>query len=143
MKRTIKVNLFKHLKRPTNGKFESATLSWQENTRQFLSKSKLSVRIVIIDQAKRHIYDRHLNAKLDADAGFEITDLAKFRVIDHELRILLHVTAKVKLLNLWRKARRTSKPVASAKLVDKVGFGHHTAAKVQKTAKAIFEDGCR
>ena len=78
MKRTIKVNLFKNLKRPADGKFETASLSWQVYAGQFLRETKLTVRVVIIDQAKRHIYDRHLNTQFNSHAGPEITELAKF-----------------------------------------------------------------
>ena len=68
---------FESLKRPADRKFEAMTLPGQENAGQFLSKSKLTVRIVKVDQAKRNVDDRDLNPHLDTNARLEIAELSK------------------------------------------------------------------
>ena len=65
------------LKRPTDRKFEAVTLSGQENAGQFLGESKLAVRVVKVDQAKRNVDDRDLDTHLDTNAGLEIAEFSK------------------------------------------------------------------
>src|SRR5690606_14107953 len=102
--------------------------------------SELAVRIEIIDQAERNVDHRHLNAKLQTDAGAKIADLAECRVRNTKKRILLNLTTKEKLLNLRRKARRATKPVAAAEFVDIVGLRHDSSAIVKKAAEAAFQN---
>ena len=56
------------LERSSDREPEPVTLAGQVNTGQFLGKSDLCVRVVIIDQAERHVDDRHLDPELKADA---------------------------------------------------------------------------
>lgn len=66
------------LERAADRKSKSIAFARKENAWQFLCKTKFCVRIVIIDKAKRHVDDRHLHPKFDANTGLEILKFSKF-----------------------------------------------------------------
>ena len=121
---------------------EALTLAGQENAGQFLGETELPVGVIVIDQTKRNVNDRHLNAKFDADGRLKIADLAELRFIDAKQRILLNVAAKEKLLDLGRKRGRAAKAVAAAKLINIVRFRHDPSAVIKDAAKAALQYRC-
>ena len=120
------------LKRSSDRKSESVPLTRQENSGQFLGYSELGVRIVEIDQAKRNIHDRDLDAKLDTDARLKVAYLAKRRLIDVKQRVLLNLAAEIELINTGGRACRASKPVTAAEQVAKLGLGQKTIIVIKQ-----------
>ena len=104
------IHLMCLLECPADGKFEPASFSRKENARQLIGKANHSVRIVVIDQAKRHVHDRYLNTKLETDTRFKITDTCEFRVVHSQQRILLSLAPNIQLLNEIRQSDRTTEP---------------------------------
>ena len=82
------------------------------------------------------------NAKLEADARFEVAELAERAVVHPQQRILLDIAADKELLDLRRQACRAAKAVAAAEFVDKVGLCKHAAAVIQNAAETAFERRC-
>ena len=58
-----------------HGKPESASLSGQGDPRKLFCEADNSVRVVVVNETERYIYDRHLHPQLQTDTRPEIADL--------------------------------------------------------------------
>jgi hypothetical protein len=99
----------KILKSSADRESKTVPLAGQEEIGQFFGKSYLRVRIEIINQAKRNIDDRHLNAQFQTDARLEIADVGKVAFADAHQLIRLRLAAQKDLLPAERKRDRASR----------------------------------
>ena len=81
-KNQIQHSSFSILKRSANRKAETVAFAAQENRRGFFGLSEFSVRVEIINQAKRHVDDRHLYAQFHSETGAEIAEFIENRLVN-------------------------------------------------------------
>ena len=127
------------LKCPADREAEAASFARQKEIRQLFSESEFRVRVVKIDQPERHVDDRHLHAKLDADARSKIAEPAEGGIVDAHQIVALSFTAQENPLQPRRQAHRAADAVAAAEDIDKLRFGYNLIVIKQRAAEAAFE----
>ena len=82
-------------------KAETAAFAGQIQCRQFVGYAEFAVRVIEINQTKRDIYDRHLNAQFQADARTKIADFIEYAVINPDQLIGLNFAAQKNSLEIF------------------------------------------
>ena len=86
------------LKCSADRKAKAAFLTRQEEIWYFLSNTDFRIRIVKINQAKRHVDNRNLNAEFDTDARTKVAETIKRRIVNPDKRVGLRLAAEINLL---------------------------------------------
>ena len=116
-------NLVNRLECPSNRKAETAFFTRQKEIRQLASESECGIRIIKIDQAKRHIDNRNLHAQFHPDTGAKIAELGKRAVVNPHERIGLCLAAQIDLLKPAGQTHRTTETIATAEIINKLRAG--------------------
>ena len=94
---------FKELKSSSDAESENALLFAEKDTGQFFLHALPRVRIIRINQTKRHVDDGHLETKLDAEAGTDIAEFRKDALANSHDCVRLRLAAKENLLKTSRQ----------------------------------------
>ena len=119
----------------------AASFSGNRKVRQLRRKPEFSVRIVIINKTERNVYDRHLDADLDADARAKVAETVECGIVDPQKRVRLRLAAEEKLLDARGNAHRAAEAIAAAENIDKLRRRQRRIVVQKKTAEARFELG--
>ena len=124
---------FKWLKSSTDTETENALTLVEGDARQFVRESDPRVRIIGINQSKRHVDNGHLETQLKADAGAYIADAVEDALAETNRRVLLHLAAQEDLLEAERQTRQRVKGTGAQSvrqlfLRDEPRIAHYQAA---------------
>src|ERR1044071_7758426 len=94
---------FKGLKSSTDTETENALTLVKGDARQFIRESDPRIRIIGINQTKRHVDNGHLETQLQTDAGAEIADAVEDALAETNRRIVLRLAAQKDFVKALRQ----------------------------------------